>query len=544
MRGCDWNLKALLALLVWVGLGFGGPARADDGEAYTRVLDRLTSVEHFSDRPVTFIIGFDTTKSMSVEFDRAKRVTQLVLSRYGAPGDQIYVFGFANKPAVLPGTAAPKEIPAAGSDSVLATLNEGILSLPRSSEFGTVFGRAKLFALEKAKEYGGKRNVVVMLFSDNNSELEMGTDERKKLEALESASTTSAETIPLLSQGVSPLWMTLYANKFPDSTPLAGPDGETGLESPRLAWAARRMGSQVLEFIEPSNPRITTLPAAVSVQFLGPTQPKEATLTVDGKSAQKATFDDGRASWTLTDLAPGSRLLFAQAVLPDGKVRTAELSVTVALGTSTPGPGPGPGATGGPGPGPGPAAGGTPAGPPSPGPTPGPGEEGGGSFAPLLALLVLAAIGGGVFLMSTRPARIRVIGPRGEESYVLAKGQTLRLGGTARVEGEQIFSDAALSETVAEVASTGFGKARVAPNPGLKDGTVEVETDEGATVTESGETLLTSATITWTSARGAKEVFSVVNESGSSRSTSGSDGGHFAGGAAGASDDDGGDWRS
>lgn len=533
MRGFGWKLKALLALILWAGLGFGGPVWADDGEAYTRVLDRLTSVEHFSDRPVTFIIGFDTTKSMSVEFDRAKRVTQLVLSRYGAPGDQIYVFGFANKPAVLPGTASPKEIPASGSDSVLATLNEGILSLPRSSEFGTVFGRAKLFALEKAREYGAQRNVVVMLFSDNNSELEMGTDERKKLEALESASTTSAETIPLLSQGVSPLWMTLYANKFPDTTVLAGPDGEKDLESPRLAWAARRMGSQVLEFIEPSTPRITSLPAAVSVQFLGPTQPKEATLTVDGKGAQKATFDDGRASWSLTDLAPGSRLLFAQAVLPDGKVRTAELSVTVALGASTPGPGP----SGEPGPGPAP-------GPPSPLPTPAPGEEKGGSFAPLLLLLVLAALGGGAFLMSTRPARIRVIGPRGEESYVLAKGQTLRLGGSARVEGEQIFSDASLSETVATVDSTGFGKARVAPNPALKDGTVEVETDEGATVTEAGETLLTTATITWTSARGAVEVFSVVKEGAASRSSSSSDGGHFGGGAVTAGDDDGGDWRS
>lgn len=533
----------MLALLGLVA-GLGGPVRADDGEAYTRVLDRLTSVEHFNERPVTFIIGFDTTKSMSVEFDRAKRVTQLVLGRYGSPGDQVYVFGFANKPAVLPGTPSPKEIPASGSDSVLATLNEGILSLPRSSEFGTVFGRAKLFALEKAKEYGGKRNVVVMLFSDNNSELEMGTDERKKLEALESASTTSAETIPLLSQGVSPLWMTLYANKFPDATALAGPDGEKDLESPRLAWAARRMGSQVLEFIEPSNPRITSLPAAVSVQFLGSTQPTEASLTVDGKSGQKATFDDGRASWSLTDLSTGSHVLIAQAVLPDGKVRTAELPVTVSLAPSTPGPGP----AGGPGPGPGPAGtagrdggAGSPT-PPAP-PTPVPGEEGGGSLAPVFALLVLAALGGGVFLMSTRPARVTVIGPRGEESYVLPKGQTLRLGGTARVEGEQIFSDAALSETVAQVESTGFGKAKVSPNAGLKEGSVEVETDEGATVTESGETLLTSATITWISARGAKEVFSVVKDGSSSSSGSSSDGGHFGGGAT-SSDDDGGDWRS
>ena len=46
-----------------------------ENEAYTRVLDKLTSIQHFSDRPVLFIIGFDTSKSMSVEFDRSKKLT-------------------------------------------------------------------------------------------------------------------------------------------------------------------------------------------------------------------------------------------------------------------------------------------------------------------------------------------------------------------------------------------------------------------------------------------------------------------------------------
>jgi hypothetical protein len=521
-----------LICTVWLAL-FAGVARADDGEAYTKVLDRLTSVEHFNERPVLFIVGFDTTKSMSVEFDRAKRVTQLVLSRYGAPGDHVYVFGFANKPAVLPATATPKAIPAEGSDSVLATINEGILSLPRSSEFGTVFGRAKLFALQKAQELGAKRNVVVLLFSDNNSELEMGKDERKKLEALESSSTTSAETIPLLSQGVSPLWMTVYTNGFPDATALAGPDGETGLESPRLAWAARRMGSQVLEFIEPApNARITSFPAEVSVQFLGPVQPKEASLTVDGQSAQKATFEDGRASWSLPELEPGSHLLFAQAVLPEGKVRTAELAVTVALANApaTAAPSPTPAASA-------PVLSPTPAFSPTP-----MAEKSSGSAAPLVLLLILAAIAAGIFLLSTKPARVRVIGPHSEESYVLPKGRTLRIGGGARVEGDLIFTDASLSESIAQVTSAGFGKARVAPNAALREGSVDVETDEGTTVTESGETLLTSATVTWTSPRGLKEVYSVVKEEGGAQSAS-SGGEHF-GGEAGASDDGGGDWRS
>ena len=537
MRRLTRIVLTLLGLVLLVG-----PVWADDSEAYTRVLDRLTSVDHFSERPVLFIVGFDTTKSMSVEFDRAKRVTQLILSRYGAPGDSVFVFGFANTPAVLPATTTPKAIPAQGSDKVLATLNEGILSLPRSSEFGTVFGRAKLFALQKAKELGANRNVVVLLFSDNNSELEMGVDERKKLEALETSSTTSAETIPLMSQGVSPLWMTIYTNSFPDSTPLASPDGKTGLDSPRLAWAARRMGSQVLEFIEPApNARVSSFPADVSVQFLGPVQPTEATLTVDGQNAQKATFTDGRASWSLPSMEPGSHLLFAQAVLPDGKVRTAEQSVTVASQTDTPPTSPAAATTttgGAPSTPKPPAASATPSVSPSPGPPP-KGEP--GSPAPLVLLVILAAIAGAVFLMSSKPARFRVIGPRGEESYVLPKGQILRIGGTARVEGETIFVDASLTETIAQVTSNGFGKATIAPNGGLKSGTVEVETDEGSTVTESGETLLTSATVTYTSPRGLKEVYSVVKEDASNKSSSAAE--HFGGPSAGDSDD-GGDWRA
>lgn len=520
--------------IILLGLLLFTPVLGDDNEAYTKVLDRLTSVPHFSDRPVLFILGFDTTKSMSVEFDRSKRVSQLILSRYGAPGDQIYVFGFANTPSVLPATASPKTVPSEGAERLLATINEGILSLPRSSEFGTVFGRAKLFALEKAQEFGSQKNVIVLLFSDNNSELEMGTDERRRLESLEKSVASSAETIPLLSQGASPLWMTLYTNSFPDATKLVGPDGKTDLDNPRLAWAARRMGSQVLEFIEPAAPRIESFPTDVSVQFLGPVQPKEASLTVNGKLVGKSDFEDGRASWSLDKLDPGSHLLFAQAVLPDGKVRTAELPVTVGRGAAK-----------------------TPVSdptspPPDPAnsldsatPTASPilaseGEE--GSIAPFILLALLAALAGAVFLLSTKPARVRVIGPNSEESYLLPKGRTLRIGGVSRVEGELIYSDTALSESIATVTSAGFGKARVAPSTSLKDGTVEVETDEGQTVLDSGETLLTSATITWTSPRGAALVYTVVKEDSASQSVS--DEGHFGGGTASSADDDSGDWRA
>ncbi len=529
-------MKRFWHIILWLSLLLATPVLANDNEAYTKVLDRLTSVPHFSDRPVLFIVGFDTTKSMSLEFDRAKRVTQLILSRYGAPGDQVYVFGFANKPSVLPTTASPKTIPTDKPDAVLATLNEGILSLPRSPEFGTVFGRAKLFGLEKAKEYGGKKNVLVLLFSDNNSELEMGVDERKKLEALESTAATDSETIPLISQGASPLWMTLYSNSFPDSTPLAGPDGETDRENPRLAWAARRMEAGALEFTEPSSSRIEKFPAKVSVKFIGSVQPKEANLTVDGKRVGKTTFASGEASWTLETLQPGTRLIFAQAVLPDGKVRTAELAVTVGKGQGsdpTPDNGSGSGAT-----------------PPKPAETPiatsptpsAPDSEESGSLAPFIILGLLAAVGAAVFLMSTKPARVRVLGPHSEESYHLHKGKTLRIGGASRVEGELVFSDASLPETIATVQSTGFGNAKVAAASSIKDGTVEVETDEGQTVLEAGETLLTSATITWTSSRGSKLVYSVVKEDAPSQKVE--DSGHFGGGSSSSEDDGGGDWRA
>ena len=128
---------------------------------------------------------------------------------------------------------------------------------------------------------------------------------------------------------------------------------------------------------------------------------------------------------------------------------------------------------------------------------------------------------------------------------MLPKGRTLRIGGGARVEGDLIFADASLSETIAQVTSSGFGKAKVAPNSGLREGAVEVETDEGTAVLESGENLLTSATVTWTSPRGLKEVYSVVKEEGSSQSAQGSGGGeHFGGDSSSGDDGGGGDWRS
>lgn len=520
-------------------LCLAGPTFADDAEAYTKVFDRLTSLSHFSERPVLFMVGFDTTKSMSVEFDRAKRVTQILLSRYGAPGDSIYIFGFANHPAVLPATKNPKLLPAQGVDSVLATLNEGILGLPRSSEFGTVFGRAKLFALEKASEYGKNRNVVILLFSDNNSELEMGKDERKKLEAMESSLTTKAETIPLLSQGVSPLWLTLYANSFPDSTRLVGPDGEKDLENPRLAWAARRVGSQVLQFIEPANPNLSSFPAGVSVQFLGPTQPKEATLTVDGKNSQKASFSEGRASWTLEALEPGSHLLFAQAVLPDSKVRTAEMTVQVQNGAASTGSdATGDGSSG--------EDSGTPATPsplvtPVATPTPTPEVEEESSPGPWILLVIAAAVAGGIYLLSTKPARLSVLGPNGKESFLLTKGKVLRIGGSPRVESDAVFTDPALSESIAHVVGQGFGKAKVFPSGPLSDGSVEIDTDEGHSVLESGELLATTATITWTSDRGNKEIFTLVKEDGTSGKGESE---HFGGQEATSDGTNDADWRS
>ena len=215
-------MKRFLTFTYILLLLVAGSACAQDNEAYTRVLDKLTSVNHFPDRPILFIIGFDTSKSMSVEFDRSKKLTQTILSRYAAPGDMVYIFGFADKPSVLEATSSPTALTPENPDKQLAAINESLLSLPRSSAKGTVFGRAKLFSLEKAQEFGKDKNVVVLLFSDNNSEIEMGTDERDRLKQLESSVATRAETVPLYSQGVSRLWLTLYANGFPATAPLAG----------------------------------------------------------------------------------------------------------------------------------------------------------------------------------------------------------------------------------------------------------------------------------------------------------------------------------
>ncbi|MFA5508876.1 MAG: hypothetical protein WC423_25850, partial [Vulcanimicrobiota bacterium] len=219
-------------------------------------------------------------------------------------------------------------------DKQLAGINESLLSLPRSSAVGTVFGRAKLFGLEKAREFGTDKNVVVLLFSDNNSEIEMGTDERERLKKLESSAASRAETVPLYGQGVSHLWLTLYTNSFPNSSKLLGPDGEADLDNPRLAWAARRVGSQTLQFISPAAARVESAELDVAVQFLGSSEPTSATLSVDGKETHQTTFENGVASWQLTELAAGPHVLFAQAVMADGKVRSVEMEVIV----STPSP--------------------------------------------------------------------------------------------------------------------------------------------------------------------------------------------------------------
>lgn len=529
----------LLAFFVLIS-----PAVADDAEAYTIVLDHLTSIDHFSESPVLFVVGFDTTKSMSVEFDRAKRITQLILSRYGAPGDSVFVFGFANQPKVLTATSKPKEIPTNAPDKTIATLGEAIMSLGRSPDFGTVFGRAKLFALEQIKKFGAHHNVVVLLFTDNNSELDMGVDERKHLKAIESELKMTSETFPLKSVGVSKLWMTLYANDFPDSTRLKAPDGQDTTGIPRLAWAASRMGKQTLSFTSPSHTRVTRLPFDVAVQFLGPTQPQQAQLTIDGKSAQTASFDEGRAHWQIDSLSAGSHVLFAQAILPDGKVRTAELPITIDLGAAA-----SQGSSG---------SSSTPMDPlssspeasatsipnetatPIPDATPSelPAEE--TSIAPFIILGLLFLAGTVAYILSTKPARIRIIGPRSEESYLLRKGQTLRLGGSPRVENELVFADSALLETLAVVSGSGFGKARVTPSP-LRDGTVEIETDEGIFVTDSGEDLLTSMAVTFTTPRNLKEIYTILCDDSKNSSAQES---HFAGSSGSDDSETSGDWRS
>lgn len=474
------------------------PVVADEQEAYTRVLDKLTSVRHFSDRPVLFVVGFDTSKSMSVEFDRSKKLTQTILSRYAAPGDSVYIFGFADKPSVLTGTNSPKQIPVSDPDKEISSLNEALLSLPRSSAKGTVFGRAKLFSLEKMKEFGAADNTIVLLFSDNNSEIEMGTNERERLKSLESSVATTAETIPLYSEGVSPLWLTIYTNSFPNSTPLAGPDGETNLDNPRLAWAARRVGSQTLQFIAPSSSRIEGDSVDVTVQFLGSSEPKSATITLDGKDQKESSFTDGRASWTIGDLKPGSHVLFVQAVLADGKVRTAEKNITVALPAPVTTPSPTPEVT--------PVATATPQSTPVPEPV----KKEKTSF-PFVPFLLLIVAGAAIYFFSLKPIKVRVIGPDSEESFQVPKGKSIRLGGTARVESDLLFKGE-LDETIASVRCLSFGKAKVFVNPNLRQGEVDIETDEGYSVGESGEPLLTSATVTFTNERGHKQVFTLVKE--------------------------------
>ena len=499
-----------------------------ENEAYTRVLDKLTSIQHFSDRPVLFIIGFDTSKSMSVEFDRSKKLTQTILSRYAAPGDSVYIFGFADKPSVLANTQTPQQLQVTQVEKQIASLNEGLLSLPRSSAKGTVFGRAKLFSLEKAQEVGASQNTVVMLFSDNNSEIEMGTDERERLKNLEAQIASTAETIPLQSKGVAHLWLTLYTNSFPNTSPLAGPDGATDLDNPRLAWAARRVGSQTLEFIAPSSSRVEGNSTEVTVQFLGSSEPRSATLTVDGKDSQKTSFQDGRASWSLNDIQPGSHLLFAQAELADGKVRTAEKEVTfAAVQAPTPTP--------------------TQAAPvqtPEPvvTPTPEPEKKESGSF-PIIPFIILLVIGAVLYFASMKSIKIRVIGPDSEESFLLPKGKSVRLGGKARVENDLLFTSGELKETIASVRCLPFGKAKIFVNGNLREGTVEVETDEGYSVGETGEPLITSATCTFIDERNRKQVFTFVKEDASGPGAEEAE--HFGSGIdSGGDSSSGGDWRS
>ena len=68
-----------------------------------------------------------------------------------------------------------------------------------------------------------------------------------------------------------------------------------------------------------------------------------------------------------------------------------------------------------------------------------------------------------------------------------------------------------------------------------------METDEGYTVGQTGEPLLTSATVTHTDERGRKKVFTLVKEDGSGPGAEeehfGSSGGEEAG-------DSGSDWRA
>ncbi len=110
------------------------------------------------------------------------------------------------------------------------------------------------------------------------------------------------------------------------------------------------------------------------------------------------------------------------------------------------------------------------------------------------------------------------------------------------MESEQVFRSNGLIETVVSVRCLAFGKAKVFPNSTLRQGSVEVETDEGYTVGESGETLVTSATVTYTDERDRKQVFTLVKEDASRPGAE--EAGHFSSGAREESPADDVDWRS
>ena len=124
----------------------------------------------------------------------------------------------------------------------------------------------------------------------------------------------------------------------------------------------------------------------------------------------------------------------------------------------------------------------------------------------------------------------------------MQKGRSVRVGGKPRVDADLVFESAELSETLASVRCLSFGKAKIFVNHNLRQGTVEVETDEGYSVGESGEPLLTSATVTYTDERDRKRVFTLVKEDASGPGAEEAE--HFGGSGEEASGDAGGDWRS
>jgi len=299
---------------------------------------------------------------------------------------------------------------------------------------------------------------------------------------------------------------------------LSGPDGEADLDNPRLAWAARRVGSQTLDFIAPASDRLNSGKFDVVVQFLGSSEPESAVLSLDGSNQKETSFRNGRASWSLGGIEPGAHLLFVQAVLADGKVRTAEKQITVNA----------------------PAAAVTPTPPPKPSQTPkaDPKPKAKGSF-PFIPLLVILVIAVALYFLSLKPVKIRVIGPESEESFLLAKGKSVRVGGKARVESDLLFPSEDLPETIVSVRCLSFGKAKVFANSSLRQGSVEVETDEGFSVGDNGEPLTTSATATFLDERGRARVFTLVKEDASSARAEETE--HFGSGEEAA---DSGDWRA